>query len=108
LGTNHSREQCYSKGSCRECGERHNTLLHKSLVYFTASTIIANDLKCDLPIITGETCGDKKNFLAKVLADTGANIALITEKLALQLAKKGHEIKKGSIETIFKGVNNTL
>jgi hypothetical protein len=76
-------------------------------VYFTASTATTDSVKCDYPKLTGKISGNKNDFYVKVLPDTGAYIAFITEKVALQLAQQGHGLIKEKIETSFEGVNNT-
>ena len=104
LGLDHNSWQCYSKRTCKECGKKHHTLLHKPIGQTTfegkapTSTIVATQLTSESSLaatIPQQTalvwsCQVKldvngKKQQVRAMIDPGSTLSFVTGRIATAL-----------------------
>ncbi len=113
LSSKHSTKECPSTKTCRECGWKHNTRLHrtsgtsrKSPVNSTGDTMVPVTSQSSalasapatsaalLPTALADVSDGERVQHARLLMDTGASLSLITERLADALrVERRHHVK---------------
>ena len=119
LGTGHRLRECNSRGRYRECNGQHNTLLHlpsqshdtspesaapqpAALVHLTTSSVITRPERSILCTAVVNVKSDKGQRAAILLFDEGAQISLLSSKLARTI---GADLKP--CDAIINGVGST-
>jgi Protein of unknown function (DUF1759) len=105
FGKNHVLENCFSKGTCLLCEERHNTLLHAS--FARGTTLLTTGNTCTLPVIEVYGQGRSKYERLLVLPDLGSQETLITNK-AVERLSISEEVMQSKEPDILRGLGNTI
>ena len=92
LTTGHSVSKCLSDRTCKECNERHHTMLYPpketSAVVTASSSIVNPQRKNFLRTALSKACSGQRSQSARILLDPGSEASMITQRMANKLHAK--------------------
>ena len=84
--------KCLSNRTCKECNERHHTMLHPpkeiSAVVTASSSIVNPQRKFFLCTALGKACSRQQSQSARILLNPGSEASMIMQRMANKLHAK--------------------